>query len=64
MKVRKIIEMLAKQNWDAEIEMQIGLPSHPTDKIKSISSFTKKGKPIVTLNAFEITLNKKTKENA
>ena len=51
MKVRKIIEM------------QIGLPSHPTDKIKSISSFTKKGKPIVTLNAFDIK-NKKVKRRA
>ena len=59
MKVRKLIEMLAKQNWDAEVLMQIGLSAHPADKILSISSFTKKGKPIVTLNVFKITPNKK-----
>ena len=59
MKVRKLIEMLAKQNWDAEVLMQIGLTSHPADKILSISSYTTKGNNLVVLNAFNITPYKK-----
>jgi len=55
MKIRKLIEMLAKENWDAEVLMQIGLSSHPADKILSITSYTKKGNNLVTLNAFKIT---------
>ena len=55
--------MLAKQNWDAEVLMQIGLSQHPADKILSITSYTTKGNNLVTLNAFDIK-NKKVKRRA
>ena len=58
MKVRKLIEMLAKGDWDAEARMDFRKDIAPsrmcdlseTKRIKSISSFTSKGKPVVTLN--------------
>ena len=59
MKNRKIIEMLSKQNWDAEVQINVGLPTHTGDKIRSISSFTHKQKAIITINSFDITPNKK-----
>ena len=62
MKIRKLIEMLAKQNWDAEVLMHIGLPSHPADEILSISSYMKKGNPTVTLNAFNNMVQPKRKK--
>ena len=61
MKVRELIEMLAKQNWDAEVRIDIRLNriSTPTSvkearevtiPIKSISSYTAGKAPFVTLN--------------
>jgi len=57
MKLRKLIEMLAKQNWNAEVKMDFRKELSPTKactlndckNIKSISSFRSKGKPIVLL---------------
>ena len=53
MKNRELIEMLSKENWNAEVQINTGLPSYVADEIKSISSFTEKGKTIITLNTFE-----------
>ena len=55
MKVRKLIEMLAKhEDWNAEIRMNVGLPLHKNeaDPIKSITSFMFKGRSFVNLNSF------------
>ena len=58
MTVRELIEKLAKANWDAEVLFDTRLDAAPsetcnmvnTEKIQSISEFTSKGKPILTLN--------------
>jgi len=64
MKVRKIIEMLAKCDWDSEIRMDLRSDSEvaPADfckiggtkRIQSISQFTSKGKHFTTLNTRNI----------
>ncbi len=58
MTVRELIEMLAKQDWNAEVLVDNRINVTPaewcdtvrTKKVCSISSFTKKGAPIVALN--------------
>lgn len=58
MLVKDLIELLAKQNWDAKILVDNRINVAPADacdttiaaRIHSLSSFTEKGKPIVTIN--------------
>ena len=58
MKVRKLIEMLAKRNWDAQVVIDPRFDVAPSMaccvdeavSIKSISSFEVKSKSMVTLN--------------
>ena len=57
MKVRKLIEILAKLDWNAKIkiddrdrEQRQEFSNKEVFEIKSVSSFQHKGKPIVTLN--------------
>ncbi len=58
MKVRELIEMLAKQDWNSKIliDSRLAPPISAMCRtkgmkgIKSISSFTSKGAPVVTLN--------------
>lgn len=60
MKVRKLIEQLAKCNWDAEVKMDLRKDVACIDtcdfggakikNVKSISSFRHEGKPAVTIN--------------
>ena len=60
MKVRKLIEMLSKADWDSEIRMDLRKPTEvaPADfckightkRVQSVSQFTTKGKSYTTLN--------------
>ncbi len=58
MKLRKLIEMLCKQDWNAEVSIDTRKDIAPADwcdtskkeKILSISSFMSRGTPIVTIN--------------
>lgn len=58
MKVGALIELLSKNDWNARVKLDLGRNGiSPIDscekigeEIRSVSSFTCKGKPIVTLN--------------
>lgn len=58
MKVRELIETLAKKNWDSEVRIDVRLEVAPNEfckpagtiEIKSISSYTSKGIEYTTLN--------------
>ena len=56
--VRKLIEMLAKCNWDAQVKIDFSIEGQKhfesTEAIKSISAFRHQGKPVVTLNVRNI----------
>jgi hypothetical protein len=61
MKVREIIEQLAKCDWDAEVRMSTNPHHHrcnlhfeESEKINSITSFRHKQKPVVTINTRSI----------
>lgn len=52
MKVRELIEILAKKNWDAQIKLDLGknVRDPMGEKIRSVSSFVHDGRSIVILN--------------
>lgn len=66
MKVRELIEILAKKNWDAQVRLDLSEDASTSvvketlknieicintgNKIRSVSSFIRKGRNIVTLN--------------
>ena len=52
MKVRELIEILAKKNWDAQVQVDLGKNVRDPigERIRSISSFVHDGRSVVTLN--------------
>ncbi len=53
MKVRNLIELLAKKDWDSEIYIDTNIDVSGQDNLKninSISQYTKKRKQVTTLN--------------
>ena len=58
MKLKPLLELLSKKNWEAQVRINLGLPSHSGDDINSITESRQNGKPIVTINSFRPTKSK------